>query len=634
MSSSSRSALAAFLLMLLAPAGSACREDGEGPRPYVRELSFEGIHSVDEDDLRSVLATKQGGWLPWSPKPPFARQQFTDDLKRIERYYAEHGFPRARVESLDIRRAGELGLRIRVVVDEGRPTIVERVTLVGFDELPKAHVDELRRRLPVRVGQPRDNQAVATARDAAARELRDHGHAYGEVQALEGPGSAPGRVTLTFAAEPGPETRVGSVTIEGNRSVGEDVIRRQLTFAPGDVFRLGQVQRSQRRLDNLELFQFVNVAPQKTESQPAEVPVTVTVAESKHRRLQLGVGYGSEEKARATVNWRHVNFLGGARTAGIETKWSSLDRGLRASFVEPYFLAPGYVLNVTGTQWWAHEPIYRQRTSGGTLAVTREIVQRRTELSPRIRSTVGLSYIGEYQSYSVTEEALADPSLRDELIALGLDPDTGEGRGFLSGVALDFQRDTTRQPLDRRRGYVVAAHLETAGGLLGGDFRYREITLEGRHFLSLKPGLVWANRASIGALDAADVSKLPFFKRYFLGGSMTLRGWGRYEVSPLEEGFAVGGQSQLLITSELRYRVTDKLGLVAFVDAGNVWLDPWDYDLGDLRYSVGPGVRYETPIGPVRVDLGVQVNPIPGLLINGEPQARRWRIHFSIGQAF
>jgi outer membrane translocation and assembly module TamA len=87
-------------------------------------------------------------------------------------------------------------------------------------------------------------------------------------------------------------------------------------------------------------------------------------------------------------------------------------------------------------------------------------------------------------------------------------------------------------------------------------------------------------------------------------------------------------------STEVRLRVTRKLAAVAFVDAGNVWFDDWQFHLGTLRYAVGPGLRYDTPIGPVRVDFGKQLNPIPGLLINGQPEVRTWRVHFSIGQAF
>jgi outer membrane protein insertion porin family len=106
-------------------------------------------------------------------------------------------------------------------------------------------------------------------------------------------------------------------------------------------------------------------------------------------------------------------------------------------------------------------------------------------------------------------------------------------------------------------------------------------------------------------------------------------------VSPITEtGLPIGGLSMLEWSSELRMRTSGNLSFVAFLDAGNVWGRSWQFDLGDLRAAVGPGVRYQTPIGPIRADVGYQLTPIDGLVVNGEPEKRHWRIHFSIGQAF
>jgi len=130
---------------------------------------------------------------------------------------------------------------------------------------------------------------------------------------------------------------------------------------------------------------------------------------------------------------------------------------------------------------------------------------------------------------------------------------------------------------------------------------------------------------------------VPFFKRYFLGGWRNLRRKGRFEVAPLsDEGQPVGGTRFANASVELRAPIWGKLSGVAFFDAGNVWADPDDINRKDVgwRYDVGPGFRYQTPIGPLRIDVGYQLNPVPGLLIAGEEQARRWRIHFSVGQAF
>jgi outer membrane translocation and assembly module TamA len=148
---------------------------------------------------------------------------------------------------------------------------------------------------------------------------------------------------------------------------------------------------------------------------------------------------------------------------------------------------------------------------------------------------------------------------------------------------------------------------------------------------------VIANRVQLGAIDAVgdDPTQVPFARKYFLGGSTTIRGWGRYEVSPLGgSGLPIGGNSMFAFSSEARLSLGTSLGAVLFLDGGNVWAGDWEFKFNDLRYAVGPGLRYQTPVGPIRFDIGYQLNPIPGLLVNGEPQPRQWRMHFSIGQAF
>ncbi len=146
-----------------------------------------------------------------------------------------------------------------------------------------------------------------------------------------------------------------------------------------------------------------------------------------------------------------------------------------------------------------------------------------------------------------------------------------------------------------------------------------------------------ASRLQFGNLRPADddEANIPFAKRYFLGGATSVRGWGRFEISPLtESGLPIGGDSMLAFSEELRAMLRGNFGAVFFLDVGNVWAKSWAYDLTDLRYAIGPGLRYQTPVGPMRFDFGYQLNPIPNLQVNGEPQTRRWRIHFSIGQAY
>jgi outer membrane translocation and assembly module TamA len=183
---------------------------------------------------------------------------------------------------------------------------------------------------------------------------------------------------------------------------------------------------------------------------------------------------------------------------------------------------------------------------------------------------------------------------------------------------------------------VLNAHVEQAGGWLWGSYNYLNASVEGRYYVNMRR-FVWANRINVGAFDPADDldANVPFHKRFFLGGASSNRGWGRFEVSPLtESGRPIGGLSMLDGSTEVRFPIAGNFGGVMFFDFGNVWNEGWHFDVNDLRHAVGPGLRYQTPIGPARIDFGYQLNPVDALLVDGEPQKRRWRVHFSIGQAF
>ena len=190
--------------------------------------------------------------------------------------------------------------------------------------------------------------------------------------------------------------------------------------------------------------------------------------------------------------------------------------------------------------------------------------------------------------------------------------------------------------LNARRGFHVSLHAEDAAPLSSGSFNYFAAQADGRHYLPIGDNVVLASRLQIGNIRPAgdDPRNEPFSKRYFLGGATSVRGWGRFELGPLSSGQPIGGNSLLAFSEELRATLRGNLGGVLFLDAGNVWEGSLGFQLGDLRYSIGPGLRYQTPAGPLRFDVGFQLNPTPDLLVNGAPQTRRFRMHFSIGQAF
>lgn len=613
---------------------SGCKENPV----KVDKLRLEGVSSIDERALRQVLATQSPGWVPFSKKPAFSQKAFDEDLKRITAFYADHGYPDARVASVDVQFNDKKdAVRLTVQIKEGDPLRIGDVRFRGFESLSKASRSALDRAVTFHAGEPRDRQLVAQAQDAAVTLLKEQGYPYAKVDVLEEPGPSPRTVIVTLDATPGRQGTFGDIEIQGNQRVADNIIRRQLSIRPGMPFRLSRIQESQQRLRSIPLFSFAYVEPRGGEDQPASVPVRVTIAEAPLQNMTFGVGYGTEDKARARASWQHVNFLGDARTARAEAKWSSLERGVRLGFAEPHLFTRHLSFSLEGQAWDEQEPIYHLRRYGGRGTVSWQRLRRNPVAGRASTTSASVTLIDEYTDYAVSEDALSDPSFHDQLVALGLDPETGASTGTLVALRIEALRNTAGQSLDPRRGYFIHGAIERAGGFLPGTFTYNEITADGRNYVPLPWGIVLANRVAIGSINAPEPvdSSVPFFKRYFLGGSTSLRGWGRYQVSPITpEGTPIGGLSMLEASSELRFPLTRTIGMVAFIDAGNVWSRPWDISLGDLLADVGTGFRYNTRIGPIRGDFGYQLTPIDGLLINGTPERRQWRVHLSIGQAF
>lgn len=678
-------ALASVLLPGLPPAALAAADDE--PRIEVASLKFEGVQSVDAGALRGALATRVSSRWPWGKKALFDRSRFQADLERIRAFYVDRGFPDARVTSFDVRFNQEsTRVDLTITVSEGEPLRVTEITFQNVEGVPPARLQAVRRAGAVKEGKPFDRAAVAVMREAVINELRDQGYPFARVGVQTELGVDPHTVSVTFVARTGRKAYFGPTEVSGAFGVSDNLIRRELLYKEGDLYRRSVVQDSQRKLYELELFQFVTIRPDRGDQRPAapgqpgapgeaarlgdrrggeddqgageadaspplpvpasptqalprltappapdpprRVPMRVTVTESKHRRVQFAGGYGTEDKARVEGRFRQLNFLGGARTAGISGKWSSLDRGVRAEFTNPYFFSNRWSVQLNGERWYEDEPAYYSVVSGGHATFT---------YRPRLNTSFSFTFSDVYQSSEISNAALEDLEVRSELIALGLDPTTGGQDGTLNAVAFDFRRTTTANLLNPTRGYLLAFHLERAGRWVRGSYAYSNASFEVRHYLPLGSRIVLATRAQAGSLKPDDDlnTNIPFSKRYFLGGSTSLRGWGRFELSPLSgSGLPVGGFSMFEASIEARTWFTRSLGAVAFLDLGNVWIDPWRLRMNDLRYAVGPGLRYNTPVGPLRFDVGYQLNPVPGLLVSGKPETRRWRVHFSIGQAF
>ena len=625
----------AAVVLTTAVVGSACHEEGDA---RVSSLDFEGNHVFNGKQLRDVVATRATGWLPWARPRFFSRKVFDTDLQRLKAFYDDRGYPDAQVTAADVTfNAKHDAVSLRIHLNEGAPLVVERLAFTGLEGVPP-EVTAALTNLPQKAGAPRDRQLVAATRERVTFVLRDRGYPHAHVESHETPGLQPKRVVVTMAATPGETATFGDISVVGLVSVHETLVKRTLAFAPGDQYRESQVLESQRRLSRLGIFQFAHVRadPAAEASLTATtVPMVVTMAESQPTRFQFGAGYGTEDGPRGSVRWDHFNFLGDARRFAAEAKYSSRLRGAGIEFVEPYFLRPTVSLTARAGGWLTDEPTYTAQRYGGRWGITyKRASERGVDFEP-IDYNVRVSYLNEYLKYEVDPATLEDLTKFEQLIALGLDPLTGKGEGRLAGIDLNLERIAVDRASDPHRGTSVEIYLKHAAPWLGGTYRYDEFRTEGRLYVPLGRGQVWATRVATGVIFANALAPVPVSERYFLGGSTSLRGWGRYQVAPLTtDGLPVGGRAMLEASSEWRMTIRGSLGAALFVDAGNVWAAPEGLGAGRIRVDAGPGIRWMSPVGIVRADLGIQLTPIDGLQVNGAPETRHWRIHFSIGHPF
>lgn len=540
-------------------ASAACKEGGT---VQVSSIKFNGVRAVPESQLKGALATRESAKLPWGKKGYFDRGRFDADLKRIQAFYADRGYPGARVTTFDVRlNSAQEKVDVTLTIDEGQPVRINTIDYYGFEAVTPERMTQIRQANPLHVGDVRERPRMVAAQGSIQDQLRDSGFAYARVWVTEKIPN-PFEAAIAVTVDPGRVVHFGAIELAGNTSVGDDVVRRDMLYRPGDIYSRSAMLNTQRRLYGMELFQFVNVQTLDVDEQYPEVKTRVTVAESKHQRANFGFGYGTEEKGRVDAEYRHVNFLGGARSGSVHARWSSLDRGVRVSLTQPYFLTKGYSLVTEGQQWYAFTPAYQTIVSGAKASV---IHRSHTQ-----RHSWALTVTSEHDSSAIAPDVLTDPRLRTNLIALGLDPRSGEQDGTLNAVGAEAQFNGADNVLNARRGYQLAIRVEQAGKVVPGTFQYFAASVDARHYIPVGR-IVFANRVQFGSVagEGSSSSTIPFSKRLFLGGAASIRGWGRYEISPLSDsGLPLGGESLLAWSSEARVPLTDKFGAVAFVDVG------------------------------------------------------------------
>ncbi len=619
----------------------------KGPQHRVGSIDVTGNDSVPRTELETVLRTREA--------QPFSDTRLDADANAIADLYHRRGFAAARVQTgVDPVPApagsGDVTVAVHFVIAEGPRTTVDGIVFDGNGSVDRAALES---RLGLKAGRPYVPEQVAIDRDAIQLAYVNLGYQNATVDATPEYSADRTHVTMRYAIQEGPRVFVGHVLIVGNVRTATATIERELQVKSGDPFSLAAINESQRRLAALGLFRRARIAELRHGDETTR-DLLVTIEEAPP--TTIGFGGGLEGRLRPVRS----EALGGAVSEQFEVAPRAFfEVGRRNLFGkvrsvnffssislhpkdEPFFANEA----ATGTGGYGfpeyrllgtfREPRLLNTEFDGFATLTFEqqirssfnFSRRGASAEAARRLSDNLSVSGSYQ---IQRTRIFDISISEDERPL-ID------RIFLpfrlSSFSATIIRDTRNDTVAPGSGRYVSANAQFAARAIGSEFPFAKsfFTAQTFHTIRGTNGLVAAGSARLGiATGLGSTAELPASERFFAGGDTTIRGFALDRVGIPgktldQDGIPIGGNGLVIFNAELRAPVSGGLGVVGFIDTGNVFARASDLDLGMLRSAVGTGFRYKSPFGPIRFDLGFKVNRRP------DEKLTAWFVSF--GQAF
>jgi|Deesub1362B_J571_1020462.scaffolds.fasta_scaffold00011_156 outer membrane protein insertion porin family len=569
----------------------------EGERFIVRSIRF--INSnLPEKILKEVLNLREGE--VYSPK------KFETDRNSIIALYRGLGFMDATIEEADVDiNSSQRSVDITFKINEGRQYYIGRIAVKGNRIISEK---EILSSFGIKEGKIYNEIDLLDGKKRVLRMYRQKGFINISVDIKSDFDGQ--EVIVTLEIKEATQYSLGKVIVRGNLLTRSEVILREVKLKEGETLNLEILPEISRRLYQTGLFKDVDV--KLLDGGDNRKDILISLKEANPGSLELAVGYGEYEEFRAAFDLSYKNLWGMNRIGRIRVELSGVKKKIIVSYTEPYFRGREIVLRSTFSGELREE---RNIDTGETKYKIRKYsFELLTERELRDNLKGSLKY-----EYSVVKTF----DIRPDIVLSEKD------RGYLSisSITPAVLYDTRDNPFNPRKGFLAGASLKLASTYFLGetDFiklslfwsYYRTVTERSVLALSLKGGFAQGYRKTVD---------LPIVERFFLGGRNSVRGFPQDSLGPKgEDGNPTGGNAFLQGNLELRTDVGKGFGIVFFVDTGNVWRRIDDIDM-TLRYTAGVGIRYNTPVGPLRIDYGHKLDRKPGES-SGE-------FHFSIGHAF
>lgn len=587
----------------------------EGEPTRIKEMRIVGNKSFSESTLKGLMDLDTGGWLSWYTKSDrYSRTKLNADLEALRSYYLQRGFLEFRIDSTQVAISpNKQDITITVNVTEGERYVVSGVKLEG-NYLDKE--DEFKSLVTIKPGEAYNADQVTETTKAFTDYFGNFGYAFAQVEARPEIDRVNNRVAFTLVAEPSRRAYVRRINVAGNNRTRDEVIRREFRQFESSWYDAEKIKRSRDRVDRLGYFKEVNVETTDVPGAPDQVDLTITVSERPTGSLQLGAGFSSAEKLALSFSIKQENAFGTGNYLGVDVNTSKFNRTLAFTSVNPYFTNDGIsrsfdIYHRSSRPYDEQGGDYRLITSGLGLrfgvpfsevdtvffggALERTEIERGTNIPA--------AYLAYAERFGATSSTLP--------LSIGWSRD---------------DRDSTIAP-NRGRYQRLGAEMGVAG-----DIRYVRANYQFQQYIQLNKQYTLAFNSEIGWGEGLSDQPFPVFKNFYSGGLGSVRGFSQGTLGPRDvTGSSIGGPKKITLNGEVITPFpgagNDRtLRLFGFVDVGNVFGENEKVRAGDLRASVGVGLSWLSPIGPLRMAIAEPIREQPGDRIQ--------RLQFQIGTSF
>jgi len=592
----------------------------EGAQMRIKRIFVEGNLAFPDQRILKVLKTKRRQLFT---SGVYNEEALEEDLERVQAFYRKYGYQDVQVSSNISADPSGKGLYVRLLISEGQQHRIGQVALEGTVLFPEP---VLRRELKMKPGAVYSQEGLQADLRALKQYYGDRGYVNAQISPETRLDQETKRVHLTYRIVENELVYVDRVEIRGNLRTKDVVVRREMRIYPGEPFNGQKIRRSIERLYNLGYFEEVNVETEPTAA-PNREDIVVKVKEAKTGSFSFGGGFSSVDRLVGLVELEQRNFdllnapsfVGAGQDLNFRMEIGSVRRFFDIAFTEPWIFGHPVsfgvdLFNRTRLRSRNLGLAFEEERRGGGLRLGKELTETfRVDASYQLFRT---------DISDVVEEASAD-----------LKAETGSNDVSVLGTTLTW--DTRDNRFDPTKGAIVFVSGDLAGGVLAGNKDFYRLQGGVSHYWPHSDRLVLESRVRTGIVNTYDnTNEVPIFERFFAGGANTIRGFRERRVGPrdLTSNDPTGGEAMLMGTLEEVIMILkdeqDKpiLKGSAFWDVGNVWRRVGDF-ASSLQSGVGVGMRVNTPIGPLRLDVGFPITRL-------EEEKRRPRLHFNVSRAF